>query len=33
MEFQDRLYKLRRERGISQEGLAEVVGVTRQAVE
>lgn len=33
MEFQDRLYKLRRERGISQEGLAEVVGVTRQAVQ
>ncbi len=33
MEFQDRLYRLRREKGISQEGLAEVVGVTRQAVQ
>lgn len=33
MEFQDRLYKLRRERGISQEELAGVVGVSRQAVQ
>ena len=33
MEFQDRLYRLRREKGMSQEELAEVVGVTRQAVQ
>ena len=33
MTFQERLYQLRRERGLSQEALAEVVGVTRQAVQ
>lgn len=33
MEFQQRLYQLRRERGMSQENMAEVVGVTRQAVQ
>lgn len=33
MEFHDRLYQLRREKGLSQEELAEVVGVTRQAVQ
>ena len=33
MEFQERLERLRRERGLSQEALAEVVGVTRQAVQ
>lgn len=33
MEFQDRLHHLRRERGMSQEDLAEVVDVTRQAVQ
>lgn len=33
MNFSDRLFRLRRERGISQEELAEVVGVTRQAVQ
>lgn len=33
MTFQDRLHRLRRERGLSQEGLAEIVGVTRQAVQ
>lgn len=33
MEFQERLYQLRREKGLSQEELAEVVGVTRQAVQ
>ena len=32
-QFQDRLNRLRRERGLSQEDLAEVVGVTRQAVQ
>ena len=32
-EFQTRLSRLRRERGMSQEDLAEVVGVTRQAVQ
>ena len=30
--LQDRLYRLRRERGLSQEGLGELVGVSRQAV-
>lgn len=33
MTFQERLSRLRRERGLSQEDLAEVVGVTRQAVQ
>ena len=33
MTFQERLNQLRRERGLSQEDLAEVVGVTRQAVQ
>ena len=33
MTFQERLGRLRRERGLSQENLAEVVGVTRQAVQ
>lgn len=33
MTFQNRLYRLRKERGISQEDLAEVVGVSRQAVQ
>ena len=33
MEFQERLYSLRKGRGISQEELANVVGVSRQAVQ
>lgn len=33
MNFAERLYALRREKGLSQEELAEVVGVTRQAVQ
>lgn len=33
MNFQERLYQLRRERGMSQEDLAGVLGVTRQAVQ
>lgn len=33
MEFQKRLYELRRRAGLSQEGLAELLGVTRQAVQ
>ena len=33
MEFQHRLYDLRRKAGMSQEELATVVGVTRQAVQ
>ncbi len=33
MNFTERLNTLRRERGLSQEDLAEVVGVTRQAVQ
>lgn len=33
MQFQDRLYQLRKERGNSQEELADVVGVSRQAVQ
>lgn len=33
MSFTERLYALRREKGLSQEDLAEVVGVTRQAVQ
>ena len=33
MTFQERLNRLRREKGLSQEDLAEVVGVTRQAVQ
>ena len=32
MEFRERLYQLRRERGISQEELAKRCGVTRQTV-
>ncbi|WP_294550391.1 helix-turn-helix transcriptional regulator [uncultured Pseudoflavonifractor sp.] len=31
--FEEQLYQLRRERGISQEELANVVGVSRQAVQ
>lgn len=33
MEFQERLYSLRKGRGISQEELANMVGVSRQAVQ
>lgn len=33
MEFQQRLYELRRKAGLSQEGLADLVGVSRQAVQ
>lgn len=33
MDFQERLYTLRRRAGLSQEGLANLLGVTRQAVQ
>lgn len=33
MDFQERLYTLRRRAGLSQEGLANQLGVTRQAVQ
>ncbi|HIT31617.1 MAG TPA: helix-turn-helix transcriptional regulator [Candidatus Enterenecus stercoripullorum] len=33
MEFSQRLYALRRKAGLSQEELANLVGVTRQAVQ
>lgn len=33
MEFHQRLYELRRKAGLSQEGLADLVGVSRQAVQ
>ena len=33
MEFQNRLYDLRKRSGLSQEELANLVGVTRQAVQ
>lgn len=33
MEFRERLYQLRKGRGISQEELAHTVGVSRQAVQ
>jgi DNA-binding XRE family transcriptional regulator len=32
MRFQDKLQALRKERGMSQEKLAEMIGVSRQAV-
>lgn len=31
--FEERLYQLRREWGISQEELANIIGVSRQAVQ
>ena len=33
MDLQDRLYRLRKERGLSQEELAHSLGVSRQAVQ
>ena len=33
MTFQERLYQLRRAKGLSQEELAHIVGVSRQAVQ
>ena len=33
LEFQQRLYELRKKSGLSQEGLAELLGVSRQAVQ
>lgn len=33
MTFQEKLYQLRRERSLSQEGLASALGVSRQAVQ
>ena len=32
MEFRENLFRLRRERGLNQEQLAEKIGVSRQAV-
>ena len=32
MEFQNRLYELRKKAGLSQEGLADLLGVTRQTI-
>ncbi|MFR3793219.1 MAG: helix-turn-helix transcriptional regulator [Blautia massiliensis (ex Durand et al. 2017)] len=32
MNFGEKLFKLRKEKGLSQETLAEMVGTTRQAV-
>ena len=33
MEFQQRLYELRKQSGLSQEGLADLLGVSRQEVQ
>ena len=33
MDFQQRLYEMRKQSSLSQEGLASLLGVTRQAVQ